>query len=186
MNRLIFIRHGATAGNLQRRYIGKTDEPLCAEGLQQLHALRERRLTADKIFVSPMLRTRQTAEYLFPQLNYTSVADFRETDFGLFEGKTAQELSGNADYQAWVDGWCRGPIPEGESVDAFKKRCCDAFRRVMETIKDEESAAFVVHGGTIMAILEAFAQPHRDYYDYHIGNGAAIFCAYHDGVIETQ
>ena len=41
MNRLILIRHGATAGNLQRRYIGRTDEPLCEAGIQQVLALRE-------------------------------------------------------------------------------------------------------------------------------------------------
>ena len=29
MKKLLFIRHGATAGNLERRYIGYTDEPLC-------------------------------------------------------------------------------------------------------------------------------------------------------------
>ena len=29
---------------------------------------------------------------------------------------------------------------------------------------------FVVHGGTIMAVLDRFSEPHRDYYDWQIGN----------------
>lgn len=37
----------------------------------------------------------------------------------------------------------------------------------------EEGAdiAFVVHGGTIMAILDRFADPHRDYYEWQAKNG---------------
>ena len=29
----------------------------------------------------------------------------------------------------------------------------------------------MVHGGTIMAILDAFSSPHKDYYDWQVGNG---------------
>ena len=32
------IRHGKTKGNLEGRYIGTTDEPLCEEGKQSLRA----------------------------------------------------------------------------------------------------------------------------------------------------
>ena len=30
--KLTFIRHGKTQGNLESRYVGRTDQPLCAEG----------------------------------------------------------------------------------------------------------------------------------------------------------
>ena len=33
---IFFIRHGATEGNLRRRYIGRTDEPLCEAGIAQV------------------------------------------------------------------------------------------------------------------------------------------------------
>ena len=33
---LTLIRHGATASNLERRYLGRTDEPLCTEGVRML------------------------------------------------------------------------------------------------------------------------------------------------------
>lgn len=64
MIELLFIRHGATAGNLRRCYIGRTDEPLCEAGIAQVKALQKRGLSVDRLFVSPMLRTRQTAELL--------------------------------------------------------------------------------------------------------------------------
>ena len=54
---IIFIRHGATAGNLERRYIGRTDEPLCPLGVEQIEKLKGL-FEPDYLFVSPMLRTR--------------------------------------------------------------------------------------------------------------------------------
>ncbi len=174
MKQLLFIRHGATAGNLEKRYIGRTDEPLCTLGIEQICQLKAQDFQPEYLFVSPMLRTRQTAELLFPQLPMTLVDDFRETDFGIFEGKTAAELSDSADYQKWLDSFCLDPIPQGERVADFKARCCQAFQSIAETIPEDSCSAFVVHGGVIMAILEYFAEPKQDFYDYHIGNGRFI------------
>lgn len=176
MKRVILIRHGATAGNLERRYIGRTDEPLCEEGIRQITALQEKQLCARRVFVSPMLRTRQTAELLFPQQEHILVPDLRETDFGAFEGKTAAELSDDPAYQNWVDGWCRGPIPGGESKAEVSARCCAAFCEAIQQVEEGECAAFVIHGGVIMALTERFAADDGDFYAYHIGNGGYLLC----------
>ena len=62
--RIIFIRHGLTAGNLQKRYIGRTDEPLCEEGIL---SLRSKEYPQYEVLVcSPMRRCLQTAEIIFP------------------------------------------------------------------------------------------------------------------------
>lgn len=37
-------------------------------------------------------------------------------------GKTTFDLSGNPQYQAWVDSYCQDPVPGGESVTEFKAR----------------------------------------------------------------
>lgn len=175
---ILFIRHGATEGNLHRRYIGRTDEPLCAAGIAQAERLRGQNLFADCLFVSPLLRARQTAEIVFPQMPYALVEGLRETDFGRFEGKNADELSSDSAYQAWVDAMCLTPIPGGEAVADFKKRCCKAFAETIAAVPDGMCAAFVVHGGVIMAVLEFFAYPKRDFYAYHIGNGECLACTY--------
>ena len=39
------IRHGQTAGNLESRYIGTTDEPLCSAGMEALRSRRYPRRT---------------------------------------------------------------------------------------------------------------------------------------------
>lgn len=178
MIHLIFIRHGATAGNLEKRYIGSTDEPLCDIGIAQVEKLREQNFQADFLYVSPMLRTRQTAERLFPEMSHTIVEDFRETNFGQFEGKTAGELFDSPEYQSWVESMCLAPIPEGESVVEFKSRCCAAFEAIIKGLPDNSCVAFVVHGGVIMSILEAYAHPKKGFYDYHIQNGKYVYCEY--------
>ena len=183
---LLFIRHGATEGNLRRRYIGRTDEPLCEAGIAQVETLRKQGRSVDKLFVSPLLRTRQTAELLFPQMPYTVVDGLIETDFGRFEGKSADELLGDPAYQAWVDAMCLTPIPEGESVTDFKTRCCEAFAETIKNVPDGSRVGFVVHGGVIMAIMEAYARPKKDFYAYHIGNGECLQGVYDGETIQIK
>lgn len=183
---IFFIRHGATAGNLRRRYIGRTDEPLCEAGVAQVEMLRKQGRSVDKLFVSPLLRTRQTAELLFPQMPYTVVDGLAETDFGRFEGKSADELSGDPAYQAWVDAMCLTPIPDGESVADFKTRCCETFAETIKNVQDGSCVGFVVHGGVIMAIMEAYARPKKDFYAYHIGNGECLQGVYDGETIQIK
>lgn len=185
MSTILFVRHGSTAGNLEKRYIGRTDEPLCDLGRQQIDQLKQQNLQADLLFVSPALRTRQTADILFPHIAGTQIHDLWETDFGLFEGKTYAELSDCPDYQAWLDTGCMGKIPGGESVAEFKARCTTAFQTLAENIPVDSTAAFVIHGGCIMAILEAFALPKKDFYDYHIPNGSLIRCSWENGALRV-
>lgn len=187
MKRIYFVRHGSTAGNLKKRYIGRTDEPLCADGIAQAEALRDRGLPeVDAVFVSPLLRCCQTAEILLPGVPKTVVPDLRECDFGIFEGKNYQELVNSSDYAAWLERNCTGEIPGGDSVEAFKARCVQGFLGCLDAGDD---LLFVVHGGTIMAILEALCVPKKEFYAYHVPNCAIVYCQYRDGVLtmeETQ
>lgn len=184
MKTLVFIRHGATKGNLEKRYIGRTDEPLCDIGIGQALKLKDYNFPGEYIFVSPMKRTIQTAELIFPEREYVSVNDFRETDFGIFEGKNALELVEDTQYRKWVDSMCTSPVPGGEDVTEFKQRCVNAFDKIVKALPDESSAAFVVHGGVIMAILEAFAEEKRDFYHHHIKNGEFLQCEFEEGKIK--
>lgn len=185
MAELILIRHGKTAGNLLGRYIGsRTDEPLCDEGREGLAG--KKLPEVERLYVSPMKRCVETAEILWPGFDrkkMQKVTDLRECDFGDFENKNYKELSGNGDYQAWIDSNGTLPFPNGESMDAFKSRCLEAFARIVEDVTGAEQewiasgktgifrAGIVVHGGTIMAILEQYGYPKAAYFDYQVKNG---------------
>ncbi len=199
--KVYLIRHGATKGNLEHRYVGRTEEALLPEAEKALLALKKRlemrylkengveERTAKEasggnaaqgkngcrkwhLFVSPMLRCRQSAEILFPGKGQTVVDDFRECDFGEFEYKNYEELNGNANYQRFLDSMGEAPFPGGENKKEFSERCSRAFEKEIRKLLLEEKEAFlVVHGGTIMAVLDRFSEPHRDYYDWQIRNG---------------
>jgi len=166
--RFVLIRHGQTQGNLEHRYIGcRTDEPLCDAGRS---ALREKRYPAvTRVFASPMKRCMETARILYPDIEPETIEDFRECDFGAFENMAYAELSGRADYQAWIDSGGEMPFPGGESRSDFAKRCADAFEKPKAS--GSEDTALIVHGGTIMAIMERYAVPKGSYYDFQVKNG---------------
>lgn len=170
---IIFIRHGKTAGNLEKRYIGKTDEPLCEQGIADLKTRSAAGLypAADRVIVSPMKRCLETAAILYPQQKPVVVQDLRECDFGVFEGKNYAELNGDTAYQRWIDSAGMAPPPGGEGKADFAKRCCESFWKALEDCGQQERIAVVVHGGTIMALLEAFGVPKRGFYDYQLENG---------------
>lgn len=175
---ICLIRHGATAGNLEQRYVGATDEPLTEEAVRELPALRGRYPLPDVVFASPMRRCVQTAEFLFPGRRAQLCADLRECTFGAFEYKNYQELQGDCRYQAWIDSGGTLAFPGGESRREFAKRCCAAFERCIQSAHGQGllSAAFVVHGGTIMAILDRYSRPHRDYFDWQTPNAHGFLC----------
>lgn len=189
--RLILMRHGMTCGNEQQRYIGKTDEILSPKGRKNVlrFATDGRYPDVDRIYVSPMKRCIQTAELVWPEQKLIRVNAFRECDFGTFEGKNYRDLKGDPYYQKWIDSKGTLPFPDGEDVAAFKKRSLRAYgRTICEVQKDyseseQESltVAMVVHGGTIMAIMEYYAVPKKDYYDYQVENAGGYVVDYEGG-----
>ena len=171
MIKIWLIRHGMTAGNLKGRYIGRTDEHLCQEGKKALSELSYP--VPDGLFISPMIRCRETAEILFPGKKFRIMDQLSETDFGDFENKNYRELAGNPDYQAWIDSGGNLPFPGGESREAFRERTLEGVQKVIAICSGEnlQSAALIVHGGTIMTLMEAWGRPERDFYSWHVKNG---------------
>ena len=170
MMKIYLIRHSITEGNRRKRYIGRTDEPLCTQGVKLLEGRTYPRV--DKVYASPMKRCLQTAGIIYPDMRPLVIEELAECDFGLFENKNYQELSGYPYYQQWVDSNGTLPFPAGEEQSHFRKRCVEAFKTIVAELLEQKkySAAIVVHGGTIMSILEALAEEKKAFYDWQVGN----------------
>lgn len=168
---LYLIRHGKTMGNSQGRYIGVTDEPLLEEERKRLERGTYPRVEA--VFVSPMVRCAQTAAAIYPDCPVRVIEELAECDFGSFENKNWREMEGDPEYQAWIDSGGRMAFPGGEDPLEFRKRCQRGFEQAVESCFHEKIriAALVVHGGTIMSILEKYGVPRKDFYDWHVKNG---------------
>ena len=195
---ILWIRHGQTAGNAQRRYVGRTDEGLTGEAklvlqkkqklLQDLCVKLEVQKTGeetigqagaflpDLVYCSPMLRCRETAELLFPGQAITVQEGLQETDFGDFEYKNYEELKNEPTYQAWIDSGGQMTVPNGESGADFRERCWRAYECCIREAREKKAQriAIVCHGGTIMSVLERYGRPEKSFYEWQISNGCGI------------
>ena len=161
--KIYLLRHGETAYNAEKRYQGQRDIPLSERGLAQL---RRADLSPETVYVSPLCRARQTAEVLFPEARQQVVEDLKEMAFGVFEGRSYVDMEQDPEYRAWVGEDCRGRCPGGESRAEFSARTRAAFETLVERALEqgERELVIVAHGGTQMALMEAYARPRRDYY----------------------
>lgn len=159
---IALIRHAVTAGNLERRYIGRTDESI----------LRGTRIDAeypkvDIVVSSPMKRCIETAALIYPGKKPVIYEGLAETDFGSFENKSYEELKDDELYKRWLGSNGTMPFPGGESPEAFRVRCLKAYNKAAEDFRGK-STAFIVHGGTIMAVMSSIFG--GGFYDYHVAN----------------
>ena len=127
----------------------------------------------EALYVSPLCRCVETAGILFPGKSFHIIEELSECDFGEFENKNYKELSGNQDYQRWIDSNGTLPFPGGESREEFKRRSLTGFQKaVTQCIRNNtKTAALVIHGGTIMNIMEEYADRPRAFYEWHVKNG---------------
>ena len=164
--KLLLIRHGLTAGNLQGLYIGSgCDLPLCDEGRAQLKTLKKDfdYPVVPLVFTSPMQRATETAEIMFPGVRQIEVDDLREMAVGKFEGRAVQELVKDPEFAQWMDPTSR-TVPAGaEDRQMFFNRTSSMLMKMFEYMlrTHTEEAACVTHGGVIMSMLSQRALPTR-------------------------
>lgn len=153
---LLMARHGQTDLNIDERWQGRLDMPLNATGVAQAEQLALSLPGGiDALVVSPMLRARQTAEPvvralgLVPRLD----ADFRERDFGIFEGLTADDAARqypelaarNVAYR-----WDEAP-PGAEPTRAVVERVARGLQRLREA-HDGQTVLLVSHGFVVRCL----------------------------------
>jgi len=161
LTHLYLIRHGITASNAQRIYMGRSQESLSTDGRWQARELSRRlqSVALEAIYCSPLCRAQETAEIVAQphRLELRGDADIMELDLSRWEGRPANEIA-KADPEAWQT-WCSDParlvIPGIETFDALSER----VRRFLGRVRKDHpsgSVAVVSHDGVIrMAVMEA-------------------------------
>ncbi|MFH1692350.1 MAG: histidine phosphatase family protein [Candidatus Omnitrophota bacterium] len=156
LTKITLIRHGQTQWNHTKRYLGHTDIDLDATGKEQ--ALRtQKKLKREefhKIYSSDLKRAANFAKIVFKGKEIFTTPDLRELNFGLFEGKTHDEIM-NAHkyiYSQWLSSPFKTTVPDGEQLKDFKQRITNIFKKI---IADNSglSIGVVTHAGPIRIIL---------------------------------
>ncbi len=178
---LILIRHGLTTDNLKKRYSGFKNVRLSKEGKAQAELLCQRlkdeRL--DVIYSSDKVRALQTSRIIFKNRKIKKIADLREINFGIFEGRSHSEIiSTHAEvYSRWLQDPFKTNIPEAETLQGFKKRVLLAFKKIT-AVNIGKNIAVVCHGGVISILLSVILRS-RDFWK-NIPDSASITIIEHN------
>ena len=158
--RLIVVRHGETAWNVDTRIQGHLDIPLNATGLWQARQLGDALAgeAISAIYTSDLLRARRTAQAVADATGAALVDEpgLRERAFGSFQGRTFAEVEAEHPEQArrWRQ---RDPdyAPQGgESLRVLRERVVDTTHRLAAR-HPGELVLLVTHGGVLDVLYRA-------------------------------
>ena len=147
--RILLLRHGITDWNTRKKLQGRADIPLAKAGREQVSNWS---IPDDvvKWFVSPLQRTRQTAELLGLD-NYQNCPELIEMSWGDWEGKTLDALrKQNASEMAANEalGLDMRP-PAGESPREVRER----VHQWVMSLSPQEYIGAITHKGVIRASI---------------------------------
>ncbi len=158
--RIIAIRHGETAWNVDTRIQGQLDIALNTAGRWQAsrlaEALKDEPITT--IYASDLARAWETAQYVGRALGIEVIREeaLRERGFGAFEGKTFAEIEADLPDQSlrWRRRDPDFAPPGGESLTTLRDRVVEATGRLAAR-HPGELIALVAHGGVMDVLYRA-------------------------------
>lgn len=155
--RVLVLRHGESAWNVEGRWQGWQDIPLTPLGEAQARSraasLAGEPIDGAVVFSSDLRRAARTAEVLAEHLRLGSVATdpgFRERHGGEWEGNTAAEID-----ERWPGrraAWRRGELacpPGGEPDEVVLARVDDALARAIAATPTTGVTLVVTHHGVL-------------------------------------
>lgn len=156
LERLILVRHGETEGQSSIRYYGATDVPLSDLGREQVRRARERIANEafEVVYASSLSRAAESARILVPDRPIEIEADFREVDFGRWEGLTREEIAAVDPelFAIWQRDLARFDYPGGERRADFRARIARGLDRLRTS--GAGSALVVAHKGVVRTLYE--------------------------------
>ena len=153
--RIIAVRHGETAWNVDSRIQGQLDIELNETGRWQAkrvgHALSSEKITA--VYSSDLGRAHQTAQSISDVTGIPVIPNegLRERSFGKFEGKTFDEIretwpEESANWRKRIPEW--EPPEGGESLLQLRQRVTQTMHELAARHPGEQIVV-VAHGGVL-------------------------------------
>jgi broad specificity phosphatase PhoE len=187
---VILVRHGQTDENVNGRISGQGPVPLNVRGQEQARLAAEvlAPLGITHIFSSPLVRARQTAEFLATRLQKSikEISDLREVGYGDWEGKTFNEMRTHPVAHQVFNDPINAAFPNGESLLEVQQRGI----RVIEWMRGAYPQGIVTvvsHGDVIRTALAYYlGMPFNEYRRLDLDNGAISVLELFDGWIRVK
>jgi 2,3-bisphosphoglycerate-dependent phosphoglycerate mutase len=160
VTRILAVRHGETAWNVDTRLQGQIDISLNSTGQEQARRLAEALAEegVEAIVASDLVRARDTAQAVAHRTGLPLATDkgLRERHFGIFQGHTYAEVE-----QRWPEESARWRkrepefgAPGGETLAAFYERCVQTATR-LAAAHPGRTLLLVTHGGVLDCLYRA-------------------------------
>lgn len=182
--RLIFIRHGETETNTA----GLTHKSVDSVGLNAHGREQAKKLVPalkangiEKIYYSPEIRAKETAEIVSGELKIATEAIFnlRERDWGEWQGKSWAELKTVLDTMILEERYNFVP-PGGESWKQLEERLKQSLTKI--TNGKELCVGIVTHGGSLRGLMPILKeQPLQTSLNYDFKNTSVTIFDYSGG-----
>ena len=166
---IIFLRHGESVGNAERRWQGQADFPLTDQGRDQARALADRWLAENRqfnyILASPLKRARETADIIAKVLGIPVEVDpiWSERNIGEFAGMTGEEVNRRFPNREFKTPFAAVIGDQGEGDWELYLR---AGRALQDLLRREPGKYLVVsHGGLLNQVMYAVVgiTPHANF-----------------------
>ena len=177
---VIFIRHGETDFNRARLYFGHLDPDLNETGIEQLRKAKilfeKREKMPDVVFSSDLKRCSQSMEILEidEEIEKILTEDLREINFGIFEGKTYEEIKNKypEKVEKMKDDWRNFKADKGESINEMMLRVAEKMNEIINQYRNKKILV-VAHAGVIQALTSYYLFGNLDgYWKFKINNGS--------------
>jgi len=153
VDKIYLLRHGHIDNGGEKRYLGRTDVPLDALGLEQAQALGDyfKTIHVDAIFTSPLKRCVQTTEMISKK--YQVVEALSEIDMGDWENLPMAHIQSHFPklYAQRGENLEYFTPPNGESFHMMAQRVRQAFAKIVQS--EEGTILIVAHAGVNRMIL---------------------------------
>ena len=156
MLRILFVRHGETDWNRDRRIMGSQEIGINETGRRQALALKNElaQVPLDQVYSSPILRARDTAEIITEERDLQPLFDKRlvEIDYGDWVGRTFKEIREMPDYVPYFKRLDTPVAPKGETLFQVRDRALDFLEHVKK-LHSDQTILVVSHADWIKCLL---------------------------------
>ena len=162
---IYLTRHDQTDWNVQKKVMGRCDEPLNEKGREQARQTKEllSNIAFDLIICSPLLRAKETAQIIEQDRNIKIEYDDRiiERDFGELEGLETKAF----DFDGFWNYYKNNTYDKAENIQEF-------FNRIYVFLDDictkyaDKNILIVAHGGVSI--------PFNCYFNDNIPEGSLV------------
>ena len=131
----------------------------------------------DYMYLSTLKRTQETALIALNQCQHRpktkSIKEFNERNFGIWEGKTANEveLLDNINWEIFLKKPFDAIPKKGESFYLYKRRVLLAWDKIIKSHEDRDTILFLLHLGVLRVIIKERIELDKNFWSIQIPQG---------------